>query len=68
MNEQEDGPDWPRARYGDLVMELAGEAGVTVPQGGSGFGRSALRFDGKIFAMLARGPSGPSSLSSTRSR
>src|SRR5262249_38184859 len=36
-------------------MELGGEAGVTVPQGGSGFGRSALRFHGKIFAMLVRG-------------
>ena len=54
MDEQ-DGPDGPRARYADLVMELAGEAGVTVPQGGSGFGRSALRFHGKIFAMLVRG-------------
>ena len=54
MDEQ-DGPDGPRARYADLVMELAGEAGVTVPQGGSGFGRSALRFRGKIFAMLVRG-------------
>ena len=55
MNEREGGPDEPRARYADLVMELAGEAGVTVPQGGSGFGRSALRFHGKIFAMLVRG-------------
>ena len=54
MDEQ-DGPDGPRARYADLVMELAGEAGVTVPPGGSGFGRSALRFHGKIFAMLVRG-------------
>jgi len=55
VDDKDDGSDGPRARYADLVMELAGEAGVTVPQGGSGFGRSALRFDGKIFAMLVRG-------------
>ena len=55
VDDKDDGPDGPRARYADLVMELAGEAGVTVPQGGSGFGRSALRFHGKIFAMLVRG-------------
>jgi hypothetical protein len=53
--DKDDGPDGARARYADLVMELAGLAGVTVPQGGSGFGRSALRFHGKIFAMLVRG-------------
>ncbi len=29
--------------------------GVTPPPGGSGFGRSALRYRGKIFAMLVRG-------------
>jgi len=29
--------------------------GVTPPRGGSGFGRSALRFQGKIFAMHVRG-------------
>ena len=55
MADKDDGPDGARARYADLVMELAGVAGVTVPQGGSGFGRSALRFHGKIFAMLVRG-------------
>ena len=32
-----------------------GTAGVTPPRGGGGFGRSALRFQGKIFAMLVRG-------------
>ena|SRR5438034_11093824 len=42
-------------RYEDLVDELVGAAGVTPPRGGSGFGRSALRFQGKIFAMLVRG-------------
>jgi hypothetical protein len=30
-------------------------AGVTPPRGGGGFGRSALRFQNKIFAMLVRG-------------
>jgi hypothetical protein len=55
MDQQDDGPDGPQARYADLVQELAGEAGVTVPDGGRGFGRSALRYRGKIFAMLVRG-------------
>ena len=40
--------------YGDLVDELAGSAGVTPPRGG-GFGRTALRFQNKIFVMLVRG-------------
>jgi hypothetical protein len=55
MDQQDDGPDGPGARYADLVHELAGESGVTTPPGGSGFGRSALRYQGKIFAMLVRG-------------
>jgi hypothetical protein len=42
------------ARYADLVAELAAEPGVTPPEGGSGFGRSALKFRGRIFAMLVR--------------
>jgi len=42
-------------RYEDLVDELVGTAGVTPPRGGGGFGRSALRFQDKIFAMLVRG-------------
>ncbi|MGW2718870.1 hypothetical protein [Streptomyces sp. NPDC001492] len=41
-------------RFDDLVSELLGLPGVT-PPGGSGFGRSALRVHGKIFAMLVRG-------------
>jgi hypothetical protein len=45
----------PDERYEDLVDELIGTAGVTPPRGGSGFGRSSLRFQGKIFAMLVRG-------------
>ncbi|MER6417965.1 hypothetical protein [Streptomyces sp. NPDC001137] len=43
-------------RFDDLVSELLGLPGVTPPGGsGSGFGRSALRVHGKIFAMLVRG-------------
>ncbi len=42
-------------RFGDLVDELVGCPGVTPPRGGSGFGRSALRWERKIFAMLVRG-------------
>ena len=51
----EDGGGQPGERYEDLVGELVGAVGVTPPRGGSGFGRSALRFQGKIFAMLVRG-------------
>ena len=42
-------------RFEDVVAELVGRPGVTPPRGGSGFGRSALRWDNKIFAMLVRG-------------
>ena len=45
----------PEQRYEDLVDELAGEDGVLPPPGGSGFGRGALRYRRKIFAMLVRG-------------
>jgi len=45
----------PQDRYDDLVDELAGVAGVTPPQGGGGFGRTGLRYERKIFAMLVRG-------------
>jgi hypothetical protein len=41
------------ARFDDLVVELLGVQGVTPP--GRGRARSALRFNGKIFAMLRRG-------------
>jgi len=45
----------PEDRYQDLVDDLIGTDGVTPPRGGSGFGRSALRFQNKIFAMFVRG-------------
>ncbi len=45
----------PEGRYEDLIDELVGTAGVTPPQRGSGFGRSAVRFQKKIFVMLVRG-------------
>jgi hypothetical protein len=45
----------PEERFEDLVGELLGLPGVTPPRSGGGFGRSALRVDNKIFAMLVRG-------------
>ncbi len=42
-------------RFEDLVGDLIGVPGVTPPRGGSGFGRGALRWQGRIFAMLVRG-------------
>ena len=45
----------PEQRYEDLVVEFMGEEGVLPPQGGSGFGRGALRYRRKIFAMFVRG-------------
>jgi hypothetical protein len=47
--------DEAEERYGDLVEELVGTPGITPPRGGGGFGRSALRFQDKIFAMFVRG-------------
>jgi hypothetical protein len=41
-------------RYADLVAEILAVPGVTPPAGGRGFGRSALKFRGRIFAMLVR--------------
>ena len=35
--------------------ELVGAAGVAPPRGGSGFGRTAVRYQNKIFVMLVRG-------------
>ena len=51
----EDRHEDPADRYEDLVGELLGTEGVTPPGGGGGFGRTALRFRGGIFAMLVRG-------------
>ena len=50
-------PEAERAvrRFEDVVDGLVGSPGVTPPRGGSGFGRSALRWENKIFAMLVRG-------------
>jgi hypothetical protein len=45
----------PQQRYEDLVDEFTGLDGVLPPPGGSGFGRSVLRYRRKIFAMLVRG-------------
>jgi hypothetical protein len=45
----------PVDRYADLIDELVPVAEVTPPRGGAGFGRSALKFRNKIFAMLVRG-------------
>ena len=47
--------DVSRDRYEDLIDALMGIDGVMPPRGGGGFGRSALRYHGKIFAMLVRG-------------
>jgi hypothetical protein len=55
MSEEAAGKLSPEDRYADLVDELVGIAGVTPPPGGRGFGRSAVKFQGKIFAMLVRG-------------
>ncbi|HEY5221908.1 MAG TPA: hypothetical protein VIJ18_02495 [Microbacteriaceae bacterium] len=44
----------PETRYGDLVEYFASQPGVVPPGVGDGFGSSALRVNGKIFAMLVR--------------
>ncbi len=44
----------PAMRFEDLVGEFSDTDGVVLPHGGSGFGRSALRYRGKIFAMFVR--------------
>jgi hypothetical protein len=45
----------PEERYQDLVDEFGAVDGVEPPEGGSGFGRGALRYRRKIFAMFVRG-------------
>ena len=42
-------------RFERLVDELVGIEGVRPPSPGRGFGSSALKYRGKIFAMLVRG-------------
>ena len=42
-------------RFERLVDELVGIDGVSPPSPGRGFGSSALKYRGKIFAMLVRG-------------
>ncbi len=55
MPEQSSGRPGPQERYEDLIDELLGIDGVTPPSRGAGFGRSAVRFHGKIFVMFVRG-------------
>lgn len=43
----------PEEQYAALVDAFLGEPGVT--QSGRGFGSSALKINGKIFAMLTKG-------------
>ena len=43
-------------RYGDLLYEFADVDGLMPPPGGSGFGRGALRYLRKIFAMVPLQP------------
>ena len=43
----------PEERFAELVDELLELPGVTPPGAGRGFGSSALRAGGRIFAMLA---------------
>jgi hypothetical protein len=53
---EEDAGEIPlEERYEDLVDQLVSSSGVTPPRGGGGFGRTAVRFQGKIFVMLVRG-------------
>ncbi len=44
----------PTERYGAIVKAFAGQRGVSA-ESGRGFGSSALKFDNRIFAMLASG-------------
>jgi hypothetical protein len=55
VRDETPGPASLESRYEDLIDELAGIDGVTPPRGGSGFGRSTIRYQGKIFVMLVRG-------------
>jgi hypothetical protein len=43
----------PAALFEVLCDEYAGRPGVTVPDGGTGFGSNAIKINKSIFAMLA---------------
>jgi hypothetical protein len=45
----------PEEKFEDLVEEFTGRPGITPPGATGGFGRSALRAHGRIFAMFVRG-------------
>ncbi|KDN16139.1 hypothetical protein [Amycolatopsis rifamycinica] len=45
----------PEEKFEDLVDEFTGRPGVTPPGTTGGFGRTALRAHGRIFAMFVRG-------------
>ena len=45
----------PAQRYAAIVKAVANKGGVTYSDDGKGFGASALKFDNRIFAMLASG-------------
>ena len=44
----------PAQRFDDLVGRFAGIPDITPPGIGAGFGSSAMRMNGRIFAMLVR--------------
>jgi hypothetical protein len=41
--------------FEQLVARLSADPAVTPPSGGTGFGASGLKADGKLFAMLVKG-------------
>ncbi|GAB3134956.1 hypothetical protein GCM10027258_06750 [Amycolatopsis stemonae] len=45
----------PEEKFEALVDEFTGEPGITPPGATGGFGRTALRVNGRIFAMFVRG-------------
>ncbi|WP_370968876.1 hypothetical protein [Amycolatopsis sp. cg9] len=45
----------PEGKFEDLVDEFTGRPGITPPGATGGFGRTALRVDGRIFAVFVRG-------------
>jgi hypothetical protein len=45
----------PEEKFEALVDEFTGRPGITPPGATGGFGRTALRVDGRIFGMFVRG-------------